>query len=223
MHDETFWSMLGPEDQNVLTAAGTRYSHPQGTELLCEGDSPGSAWVLESGHAKIVATAQGGHRTILGIRRPGDLLGELSAIDGQSRAATVTAIEEISALRIPRLSFTRILRTNSTICNAVLKVLTLRLRAASQYRAEFSSTTAAQRLTRQLARLADQYGRMRADGIAIALPFSQEELASTIAASREAVVRALRVLRADGIVDTAGRQKIVVLLPDELRRRAADR
>ena len=221
MNDDTFWSMLCTADRDMLTAAGRSHYHPKGTPLLREGDSPGSAWVLEAGRAKIVAVAPGGHKTILGIRRPGDLIGELSAIDGQSRAATATAIDGITALRIPRGAFTEFLRTNSAICHAVLTVVAFRLRAASRFRAEFTSTTVAERLIRQLAQLADQYGQERANGIAITLPFSQEELASTIAASREAVVRALKPLRDARIVDTT-RQQIVILRPDELHHLAGD-
>jgi CRP-like cAMP-binding protein len=220
MADETFWAALRAEDRDILIASSTKHYHPAGTELLHEGESPGSAWVLMDGRVKIVAAAPGGHDAILGIRRPGDLVGEMSAIDGRSRAATVTAIDGITARRILRPTFTEILEHNSAVCHAVLKVVTLRLRMASQFRAEFTGTTVAQRLIRLLDRLVEQDGRPRADGIAIALPFSQEELASAIAASREAVVRALRVLRADGIVETTTRQQIVILRPDELRRLA---
>src|SRR5262249_51228042 len=155
-------------------------------------------------------------------RSAGDIIGELAAVDGLPRAATVTAIDGITALRLLRPMFTEILRTNSTICHAVLRVVVSRLRVASQLRAEFTGTPAAQRLVRLPARLADEYGRAQPDGIAIALPFSQKELASAIAASREAVVRGLRALRAKGIIDTTTRQQIVILRPDELRRRADD-
>lgn len=222
MTEGTFWSMLRATDRDVLAAAGTEHYHPAGTELLREGESAGSVWVLLSGTAKVVAAAPGGHEAMLSIRRPGDLIGELSAIDGQPRVATVTVVDGIIGLRILRPAFAEILRTNSAICHVVLGVVVSRLRGASQLRAELTGTTVAQRLVRQLARLAAQFGRARADGIALALPFSQEELASGIAASREAVVRALRALRADGIVDTSARQRIVILRPDELYQRADD-
>ena len=56
--------------------------------------------------------------------------------------------------------------------------------------------------------------------IEIALPLSQEELAAWTGSSREAVSKALQLLRSLDIVET-GRRRITVLDPDALRRRAA--
>ena len=51
------------------------------------------------------------------------------------------------------------------------------------------------------------------------LPLSQEEIASWVGASREAVSKALHVLRSLGIVET-GRRRIAVLDLEALRRHA---
>jgi CRP/FNR family transcriptional regulator, cyclic AMP receptor protein len=102
----------------------------------------------------------------------------------------------------------------------VLNVVVARLRSASATRAESTGTTAAQRLNLLLDRLARQHGNPHPDGIAITLPFSQEELAAAIDASREAVVRALRSLRTEGIINTTTRQQILILAPETLHHRA---
>lgn len=212
---DTFWSMLRATDHDTLRTAGTIHRHPPGTQLVQQGEPPHFVLVLLDGLAKVVAAGTAGPQTLLGIRRPGDLIGELSAVDGHPRSATVTAIDPITTLRIPRATFTALLSTNSHICHAVLEVVVARLRGASAARAEATGTTAAQRLTRLLDRLAQQHGNPHPDGIAIALPFSQEELASAIAASREAVVRALRTLRTAGIITTT-RQQILIHSPQTL-------
>jgi DNA-binding GntR family transcriptional regulator len=53
--------------------------------------------------------------------------------------------------------------------------------------------------------------------VAIGLRLSQEEMAGAAGASREAVAKALRLLRERGLVTTS-RQKIVVLDPAALMR-----
>ena len=68
--------------------------------------------------------------------------------------------------------------------------------------------------------LADRFGEPDDGRIEIALPLSQEELAAWAGASREAVSKALQLLRSLGIVET-GRRRITVLDIDALRRRAA--
>jgi CRP-like cAMP-binding protein len=67
--------------------------------------------------------------------------------------------------------------------------------------------------------LARRFGRREPDGIEVALPISQEELATWCGASREATVKALRSLRELGHVRTA-RGRIVVLDEQALARRA---
>jgi CRP/FNR family cyclic AMP-dependent transcriptional regulator len=107
------------------------------------------------------------------------------------------------------------------IANAVLQVVSGRLRADNRRQSEFADITVAQRLDLYLADLLAHHSSVYEDGVAITVPFSQEEIASAIGASREAVVRALRVLRDAGIVST-NRQRIVILKPDALDQRARD-
>ena len=68
--------------------------------------------------------------------------------------------------------------------------------------------------------LADRHGEPAADGIAITLPISQEELAGWAGASREAAAKALQTLRELGLIRTE-RRRIVVLDEEGLRRVAA--
>jgi CRP/FNR family transcriptional regulator, cyclic AMP receptor protein len=56
-------------------------------------------------------------------------------------------------------------------------------------------------------------------GFEIVLPLSQEEVASWVGASREAVSKALQLLRALQIVET-GRRRVTVLDRDALRQHA---
>jgi CRP-like cAMP-binding protein len=67
--------------------------------------------------------------------------------------------------------------------------------------------------------MAERFGQPTADGLKIALPFSQDELAGWIGASREAVSKALGVLRAAGTIRTSRMSVVVRDLPD-LRRRS---
>ena len=75
------------------------------------------------------------------------------------------------------------------------------------------------RVAFRLVELADRFGEPTQEGIRITLPFTQEELAGWIGASREAVVKALRVLRSRGYIETQ-RKTVVVTDLAGLRRRA---
>jgi len=209
------WELLDAKQCAVLENAGTRHRHPAGTTLLREGDPAGSALVLLSGRVKVLATGSGGYSSVLAVRVPGDVLGEFAAIDGKPRSATVVSVDPVCVLRLPAARFNAILSGHPGIAHALLKVIISRLRMANQRRVEFGETTVAQRLARTLAELAFEHGEVEAQDIAITLPFGQEDLANMVAGSREAVVRALRGLRNQGIIST-GRKKITIRQPEIL-------
>lgn len=213
----TFWALITPAERDSVTLSATTCHYPARTTILRVGAAPGSALVLLHGRVKVVSTSPRGYRCILAIRVPGDIVGEMATVSHQPRMASVTAIDGVTALRIPAEKFVTFLRTPH-ISQVLLQVVSDRLRNASQRRAEFGDTTAAQRLNVLLAELAASHGDASDDKIAITLPFSQEELAGAIAASRKAVVRALGELRDTGIIST-NRQQIVILRPDALSAR----
>ena len=72
------------------------------------------------------------------------------------------------------------------------------------------------RTIRRLVELADRYREPCCDGIRIALPISQQELAGWVGVSREAANKALHRLRDRGLVSLDRRQLVVVDL-DALR------
>jgi CRP/FNR family cyclic AMP-dependent transcriptional regulator len=212
---EHLWELLDERQRAVLDNAGTRHQHRAGTTLLREGEPAGSALVLPSRRAKVLATGSSGYKSVLAVRVPGDVLGEFAAIDGKPRSATVVTVDPVCVLRLPAARFNAILTKHPGIAHVLFKVVISRLRIANLRRVEFGETTVAQRLTRTLAELAFEHGEVEAQDIAIALPFGQEDLANMVAGSREAVVRALRVLRDEGTIST-GRRKITIRQPEVL-------
>jgi CRP-like cAMP-binding protein len=99
---------------------------------------------------------------------------------------------------------------------ALLRVVIARLRDSDNLRAEFGARDALGRVASRLAELAETAGEPCADGIRIAMPLTQEDLAQWVAASREAVARALASLRRRHLITTA-RREIVVTDLDGLR------
>ena len=87
-----------------------------------------------------------------------------------------------------------------------------RLRDADRKRIEFGAHDTTGRVAARLVEMAERFGARRRPngGSRIALPLSQDELAGWIGASREAVSKALGVLRAAGWIRTS-RMSVVVL------------
>jgi CRP-like cAMP-binding protein len=216
---DTFLAALDPAEIAELEAAGTRRRVRAGVALLHEGDDAGVVIVLLGGRAKVTVFGAGGREAIIAVRGPGDLLGELAALDDRPRSATITTLEPVEALFIPRSAFTALLERRPRITMTVLRLVADRLRYADAQQAQFATHDVVGRLAQRLDELADRFGTAHEDGIEIRLPLSQEELAAWTGSSREAVSRALALLRSLAIVET-GRRRIIIRDPDALRRRA---
>ncbi len=215
-----FLGALDARQSEALRAIGTRRRFRKGQALFHEGGSSDRVVVLLSGRVKVSTLTEDGKEVVLAFRGPGDLLGELAAIDGEPRSATVEAIEPAEAIAIAAGGFRSFLIAHPEVSVLLLQMLSRRLRDADRVRVEYGAHDTVGRVAARLVDLVDRYGEPAEDGFRIGLPLSQEELAGWTGASREAVSKALHTLRAAGWVRTE-RRKITVLDLEALRRRSA--
>jgi CRP/FNR family cyclic AMP-dependent transcriptional regulator len=192
----------------------------KGQALFHQGASSDRVVVLLGGRVKVSTVTEEGKEIVLAFRGPGDLLGELSAIDGEPRSATVEAIEAVEALAIAAPDFRSYLLAHPEVGVLLLQMLSRRLRDADRKRVEYGAYDTVGRVAARLVELVERYGEPGSGGLRIGLPLSQEELAGWTGASREAVSKALQALRKVGWVRTE-RRRITVLDLEALRRRSA--
>jgi CRP/FNR family cyclic AMP-dependent transcriptional regulator len=214
-----FLAALSPHDRETLIAAGTRRRFRRGQVLYHEHDDPGGALVLLEGHVTASTCGAEGREVILGMAGPGDLVGELSALRGTPRSATVTAREDVVAVAVPAAAFRGFLRSAPEAAVFVLDTVVERLQVADAHRLELASLDVVARVARRLLELSQRVGEPGAAEGAVEIAVTQEELAGFAGASREAVSKALQVLRTLGCVETH-RRRITVLDAAALRRRA---
>jgi CRP-like cAMP-binding protein len=214
-----FWEQLTPDEAATLERIGRRRDYRRGTVLMREADRSDWVVVLRSGRVKASVDTASGTEVVLAVRGPGALVGEFSALDREPRSATVTALEPVSALVIPVADFEAFLQAHGRVAFLLIRTVIGRIRDADRKRIEFGAHDTIGRVAARLVEMAERFGQPTADGLKIALPFSQDELAGWIGASREAVSKALGVLRAAGTIRTSRMSVVVRDLPD-LRRRS---
>jgi CRP/FNR family cyclic AMP-dependent transcriptional regulator len=215
-----FLGALDPAQSDALRGIGISRRFRKGQALFHQGGSSDRVVVLLSGRVKVSRLTDEGKEIVLAFRGPGDLLGELSAIDGEPRSATVEAIEPVEAIAIAAPQFRSYLIAHPEVGVLLLQMLTHRLRDADRIRVEYGAHDTVGRVAARLVELAERYGEPAGCGLRIGLPLSQEELAGWTGASREAVSKALQTLRKVGWVVTE-RRRITVLDLEALRRRSA--
>ena len=214
-----FWEGLDPATVEGLRAAGTRRRYPRGTTMLNEGDIAGRVMIVEAGRVKISSLSPEGRETILAVRGPGQLLGELSVIDGKPVSASASALDDVEVTSIPAQGFLELMGRDGRAALRLIRILTERLRDADLKRGEFGSLDAVTRVARRLVEMAERFGNESPAGVRIDLPLSQEDIAGWTGSSRESVAKALQALRARGLIETH-RKGITVLDLDGLRSRA---
>ncbi|MEV4352602.1 Crp/Fnr family transcriptional regulator [Actinoplanes sp. NPDC049596] len=206
----TFLGGLTPAVADELVGMSARHRYESGRPILREGALGTHVVVLESGFVK-VTTAVEGFATLLGIRLPGELVGEIGALTGSPRNATVTACGVVHAGVITKAAFEGFLRRHPPASTLVMAMIARQLSWANRRRSDFAAFPAHLRLARLLAEIAETCGRERPDGsVEIAVPLSHPELAAMIAVSRATVQKAVQELRGDGLIATAYR-RIVIL------------
>jgi CRP-like cAMP-binding protein len=215
-----FVAALTPEEAAALEAAGRRRAYPPRVTIFHEGDDAGPVVVLVSGRVKVSTLGGAGREAIVAVRGAGDLLGELSAVDGGPRSATVTTLEPVEALLVPGSAFAALLERHPRIALVLLRMIAGRLRYADSQQAQFATHDVVGRVAQRLVEISERFGAADEGRIEIVLPLTQEELAAWTGASREAVSKALLLLRRLRIVET-GRRHVTVLDPEALRRRAS--
>ena len=216
-----FLAALNPAERESLMGLGGRQVFPPRDHLLQEGERTTHVLVVLRGWAVVsVATQRSTARLTLGLRGPGELLGDMAALDNRPRSATVTALGTVETLLVPGDRFRRFLIGNPHASGLVMGQLSSRLRSADSERRSLASLTVLQRLASRLLELAQGRPSGSDSGTRPGVDLAQEDLAAAVGATREAVAKALGLLREQKIVRT-GTRRVEILDADLLRLLAA--
>ena len=110
-------------------------TYSPGSVLLSQGEKGLGLFIITKGTVRITrANGPGGAEELLATAGMADIVGEMALLDDLPRSATVTAVDEVSALVLPKGEFRMILRhilsTDPDVGLDLLAVLTRRLREA---------------------------------------------------------------------------------------------
>ena len=108
-----------------IAALTVPFQLKKGTVMTRQGAAGGLAFIIVTGRAEVVR--DGKRLAQLG---PGDVVGELSLIDGKPRSATVTATSDLEVLELDRAELLKLVTKFPPVMRKVLESLARRLRDA---------------------------------------------------------------------------------------------
>ncbi len=125
------FSSLDKKELQTLAKSSQERTYSAGTKLFSQGDSGSGLYILKSGRVSITQAsgAQGAEKEINTLGA-GETLGEMALLDDQPRSATVTAVEDVTALLLPVWDFRGVIKTHPDIALKLLATLSRRLRKA---------------------------------------------------------------------------------------------
>jgi len=207
----SFWNALADPEREALAAAGVEQIFRAGSVLCRAGDESSQVMIIDSGWVKVSVKVSAGaeaREDILAIRGQGDVVGERAALTTQVRSATVTALDEVSAMVVPAERFAEFLRGHPRAAE-VLQRQIIERREEDRARLSLGEPAGAERrLAWLLLDLAQRRGSYQQVSPAMfTLPVSQQELADWAGTSPDTVGRFLRSWRERGIIARSDRAR----------------
>jgi CRP/FNR family transcriptional regulator, cyclic AMP receptor protein len=121
-------SVLNAEELHHLDASLIRREYAKDQTIFRRGERGGTLFIIRSGRVKVFIPKTPGKELVLANLGAGEILGELSFIDGKTRSATAEALESTELFCLLREDFLELLRNRFELVLKVMEVLSQRLR-----------------------------------------------------------------------------------------------
>lgn len=176
-----------------------------GKVLFLAGDSGDDCYRIEDGLLKVTMVSHSGDERILAFVGRGDIVGELSLIDGLPRSASVVAVRDATLSCLSRTAFETFAKKHPELYKSLVGLLAKRLRETDTVVAAGSFLSLKGRVARTMLELAKHFGQEVGSGrIVINQKINQNDLAAMAGVARENVTRILNDWQREKLVTRQG-------------------
>jgi CRP/FNR family transcriptional regulator, cyclic AMP receptor protein len=126
------FGLLDDEEREALAQMMNSRDFKQGETVFHYGDPGGEIFILRSGHVELFVENTDGEKIVLAENEQGDVIGELSFLDGGPRTATAVAREDTQMLCLDRVRLLDFIDQHPHAAMDVLTVIGRRLRATDE-------------------------------------------------------------------------------------------
>lgn len=170
-------------------------------DLLLNRDSESrDIFFVLRGKVRIVNYSNSGREIAFAVAGAGDYFGELAAIDGQPRSATVVALEECRLATLAPQHFRDALERHPKLALQVMEKLCRIVRTCDDRIMDLATLSAYQRVYAEVLKACRPDPVRTGSWIVYPLP-TQAQIAAHASTTRETVARVLSQLALDGVAD----------------------
>jgi cAMP-binding proteins - catabolite gene activator and regulatory subunit of cAMP-dependent protein kinases len=195
---------LDVETLEKISKLGKRKTFYKDSVIFLEQESGSALFVIATGKVKVSRVSEDGREIILTILSESDFFGEMAILDGLSRSANVTAMEDSELFIIQRSDFVSLLYDHPEVSIALLLELTKRLRAADVKIKSLSLKDAEGKVATVILQLADDMGKIKQGNVEIEKLPLQQDLANMAGTSRETISRTLHSFAKKNLIEMEG-------------------
>ncbi|HEX9835379.1 MAG TPA: Crp/Fnr family transcriptional regulator [Alphaproteobacteria bacterium] len=204
-------------DRTGLASVIRRCQHRSfaaGQQIVGQADESREVYFILSGRVRVNVFSPDGRDVTFRDLGPGEMFGEIAAIDSGPRSANCIALADSAVASLGPAEFRQVLRDHPAVADAILRRLARLVRALSDRVYEFATLAVRNRIHAELLRLSRE--RMTGANRATLDPApTHAEIASRIATHREAVSREISELTRARLIAREG-HALVVLDVDRL-------
>jgi CRP/FNR family transcriptional regulator, cyclic AMP receptor protein len=187
-----FRDLPAPALASIARLARVR-TYPPHAIVVQQDDPSDGVYLINAGRLSVSVAAPDGRVTTIGQMGPGEIIGEISLLDGGPRSATVTALTESQLVAVERAPFLELVQSQPSICLALVAVLAQRLRALTRWADDTVGLPVPARLAKRLIALVAESGQQTGPRrFRIGVKLSQTDLGTRVGATRESVNKHLR-------------------------------
>jgi CRP/FNR family transcriptional regulator, cyclic AMP receptor protein len=171
-----------------------------GDVLVARYSDGNAVYFVISGTGRVVHYLPGEDEITIATVSAGDTIGEIAAVDGLGRSATIIADEDCTLAELPRQEFRALVEGHGKVAFALLSHWASIIRELDDKFSYVSTVSPDQRVFSQMVRLSRQVGPDADRWVIREMP-SHEELAEWAQTSRESVASAIAELFRRGIAE----------------------
>jgi len=174
---------------------GRKLHYDKGEFIIRPGETPPGIFLIEEGLVKSYDITKYGEENLLIIRKVGEVIALTTAITGQERDIIYSAMEPTTVWLITKRKFLNHIQAHPEITLPILDMVTNMYKLHSERILNLEYRSVRERLISFLLNTSERFGDIQQDGsIVIAVPLRQQDIASSINATRETTGRQLAYL-----------------------------
>ncbi len=172
----------------------------EGEAVVTRDSDSRDVFFVVKGRCRIVNFSPSGREVAYAVAGPGDYFGEMAAIDGLPRSATVVALEDCILASITPQVFRELVEQNPRMSFVIMEKLVRIVRTSDDRIMDLATLSAYQRVYSEILKLMKPDPVRQGSWLVYPLP-TQAQIASQASTTRETVARVLSQLAHDGIAE----------------------